>query len=131
MNADKETKGVVGVNRCSSAAKILIFHSSLNVVRLYPLLDQTRSGLCYNLNMVVRNISQAKAELSALIEEVQKGNEVILAKAGKPVAKLVAYRGPARPRTPGSMAGQIWIAPDFDTLPDDMAEALGMTEPRS
>ncbi|MCC6393153.1 MAG: type II toxin-antitoxin system prevent-host-death family antitoxin, partial [Bryobacterales bacterium] len=37
--------------------------------------------------MVVRNISQAKAELSALIEEVQKGNEVILAKAGKPVAK--------------------------------------------
>lgn len=81
--------------------------------------------------MLVRNISQAKAELSALIEAVQKGNEVILAKAGKPVARLVAYRGPTQPRTPGSMAGQIWIAPDFDTLPDDMAEALGMKEPRS
>jgi prevent-host-death family protein len=81
--------------------------------------------------MVVRNISQAKAELSALIEEVQKGNEVILAKAGKPVARLVAYRGPARPRTPGSMAGQIWIAPDFDALPEDMAETLGMMEPGS
>ena len=80
--------------------------------------------------MVVRNISQAKAQLSALIEEVQKGNEVILAKAGKPVAKLIAYRGLARPRTPGSMAGQIWIAPDFDTLPEDMAEAFGMQEPR-
>ncbi|MBL8220653.1 MAG: type II toxin-antitoxin system prevent-host-death family antitoxin [Bryobacterales bacterium] len=77
----------------------------------------------------MRNISQAKAELSALIEEVQKGGEVILAKAGKPVAKLVAYRGPASPRIPGSMAGEIWIAPDFDALPDDMAEAFGMQEP--
>ncbi len=80
--------------------------------------------------MKVRNISQAKTELSALIEEVQKGNEVILAKAGRPVARLVAYRGPVRPRAPGSMAGEIWIAPDFDELPDDMAEAFGMREPR-
>ncbi len=80
--------------------------------------------------MVVRNISQAKAELSALIAEVQKGNEVILAKAGQPVAKLVAYRGPTRPRTPGSMKGKIWIAPDFDVLPEDIAESFGMREPR-
>jgi prevent-host-death family protein len=79
--------------------------------------------------MVVRNISQAKAELSALIEEVQKGHEVILAKAGKPVARLVAYRGPAGPRKPGAMAGQIWIAPDFDALPEDMADTFGMREP--
>jgi len=80
---------------------------------------------------MVRNISQAKAELSALIKEVQKGSEVILAKAGKPVARLVAYSGPARPRTPGSMAGEIWIASDFDTLPEDMAEAFGIREPRN
>jgi prevent-host-death family protein len=80
--------------------------------------------------VVVRNISQAKAELSSLVEQVQKGTEVILAKAGKPVAKIVAYHGPARPRTPGSMAGEIWIAPDFDTLPEDIAEAFGITEPR-
>ena len=38
---------------------------------------------------MVRNISEAKAELSALVEEVQKGGEVILAKAGKPVAKII------------------------------------------
>lgn len=80
--------------------------------------------------MVVRNISQAKAELSALVESVQKGTEVIIAKAGKPVAKLVPYHGPVRPRTPGAMAGEIWIAPDFDTLPEDMAAAFGMSEPR-
>ena len=77
--------------------------------------------------MVIRNISEAKAELSALIEEVAKGNEVILAKAGKPVARIVPYSGAAAPRQPGSMAGEIWIAPDFDSLPDDMAEAFGVT----
>jgi hypothetical protein len=38
---------------------------------------------------------------------------------------------PKRPRTPGSMAGKIHIAPDFETLPDDMAEASGVIEPRS
>lgn len=76
--------------------------------------------------MVIRNISQAKAELSALINEVLKGNEVILAKAGKPVVRLVPYRGPKRPRKPGSMRGQIWMAPDFEVLPGDMAEAFGM-----
>jgi prevent-host-death family protein len=80
--------------------------------------------------MVVRNISEAKAQLSALIAEVEKGNEVILARAGKPVAKLVAYRGATQPRTPGSMAGEIWIAPDFDVLPDDVAGAFGMQEAR-
>ena len=79
--------------------------------------------------MVVRNISEAKAELSALVEQVQNGTEVILAKAGKPVARLVAYSGPAHPRTPGSMAGEIWIAPDFDELPEDIANAFGMKAP--
>jgi antitoxin (DNA-binding transcriptional repressor) of toxin-antitoxin stability system len=76
--------------------------------------------------MVVRNISQAEAELSSLIEEVLKGNEVVLARAGKPVARLIAYHGPAQPRKPGSMAGEIEIAPDFDSLPPDMEEAFGL-----
>jgi prevent-host-death family protein len=79
--------------------------------------------------VVVRNISEAKAELSALIEAVQNGNEVIIAKAGKPVARLIAFRGSTQPRTPGSMAGEIWIAPDFDALPEDIAEVFGMKIP--
>ena len=79
--------------------------------------------------VVVRNISRAKAELSALIEQVQKGDEVILAKRGKPVARLIAYRGPAQPRKPGSMAGEIWVGPDFDVLPDDVAEVFGIRGP--
>jgi len=77
----------------------------------------------------MRNISQAKAELSALIAMVQQGDEVILSKSGKPVAKIVPYGGVAQSRVPGSMRGEIWIAPDFDRLPDDMAEAFGMVEP--
>jgi prevent-host-death family protein len=67
--------------------------------------------------MVVRNISEAKAELSSLLELVQNGGEVLIAKAGKPIARLVKYSGPAQERTPGSMAGEIRIAPDFDILP--------------
>lgn len=78
--------------------------------------------------MLVYNISDAKAQLSALIEQVSHGDEIILAKAGKPVARLIAYNGPTHPRRPGSMAGEIWIAPDFDTLPNDIAEMMGATE---
>ncbi len=80
-------------------------------------------------DMLVRNISEAKAELPALIEAVQGGNEVIIAKAGKPVARLIPFRGPVGARRPGSMAGEIWIAPDFDTLPADMAEVFGIDGP--
>ena len=92
-----------------------------------PCRAQTRPDLVCVIfvDMVVRNISQAKAELSALIEQVLKGNEVILAKAGKPVARLVAYQGPSRPRTPGCMAGEISLAADFDSLPDEAAAAYG------
>ncbi len=79
--------------------------------------------------MIVRNISQAKAELSALVQEVEKGNEVILARAGKPVAKLTMYAGSTKPRRPGALAGKIHIAPDFDELPADIAAAMGALEP--
>jgi antitoxin (DNA-binding transcriptional repressor) of toxin-antitoxin stability system len=57
-----------------------------------------------------------------------RGDEVILAKAGKPVARIVPYQGPQEPRVPGCMAGEIWIAPDFDSLPADTEEAFGVTE---
>ena len=76
-----------------------------------------------------KNISEAKAELSALLEAVQQGQEVIIAKAGKPIARLIKYEKPPAPRVPGSMAGQIFIAADFDSLPDDIADAFGMLPP--
>lgn len=76
--------------------------------------------------MIIRNISQAKAELSALIEAVGKGEEVIIGKAGVPVAKIIRYTGSDRPRTPGTLKGKIRLKPDFDELPSDIAEAFGL-----
>ena len=67
-----------------------------------------------------------KAELSALIEAVQRGEEVIIGKAGKPVAKLVPYNGAKSARVPGTLRGRICIADDFDELPADIAAAFGV-----
>jgi len=79
--------------------------------------------------MHITNISEAKAQLSALIERVLRGEEIVIGRAGKPVARLVKYEGREAPRRPGALAGQITIAPDFDKLPDDIAEAFGVHEP--
>ena len=76
--------------------------------------------------MVVKNISEAKAELSKLIELVQHGEEVVVAKAGKAVVRIVLYEGPTGPRKAGALKGKIKIAPDFDQLPPDMEEAFGI-----
>ena len=53
------------------------------------------------------NIHQAKTHLSKLLERVAGGEEVVIAKAGAPVAKLVPYVGLAAPRVPGALAGQV------------------------
>jgi prevent-host-death family protein len=78
--------------------------------------------------MHITNISDAKAHLSALIAEVLSGKEVIIGKAGKPVVKLVRYERSEESRKPGALRGKIHIADDFDELPDDIAEAFGMTD---
>lgn len=74
----------------------------------------------------MRNISEAKAELSSLIERVMKGEEVIIGKAGKPVAKIVAYNGVGAARAPGALKGKIKIDETFDELPPDLQRAFGI-----
>lgn len=71
--------------------------------------------------MYITNISNAKATLSRLIEQVMQGEEVIIGKAGKPVARLVPYDTDPSPRQLGAGAwkGKIWMADDFDDLPED------------
>lgn len=76
--------------------------------------------------MPITNVSEAKAQLSALLRRVQEGEEIIIGKAGKPIAKLVPFDRGAVPRKPGALRGQITISDDFDDLPDDLAEAFGM-----
>jgi len=76
--------------------------------------------------MILKNISEAKAELSALIEAVSKGEEVLIGKAGVPVAKLVRYTGTTTTRTPGALKGRIAIRDGFDDLPPDIGSAFGI-----
>lgn len=69
------------------------------------------------------NIHEAKTHLSRLLERVAAGEEVVIAKAGKPIAKLIPFAAP-RKRVLGLDAGKIWIAPDFDELPADLLAAF-------
>jgi prevent-host-death family protein len=71
------------------------------------------------------NIHEAKTHLSRLLEQVQHGEEIIIAKAGLPIARLIVYQ-PARPSivAPGAMAGEIWMSEDFDLPLDDHFDCL-------
>jgi prevent-host-death family protein len=79
--------------------------------------------------MQVTNISKAKEQLSALIEKVLAGEEIIIGKAGRPVARLVRYERGFEERQPGALKGKIKIKKDFDELPEDIAQAFGMGKP--
>lgn len=79
--------------------------------------------------MIPVNVHEAKAQLSRLLREVENGGEVIIARAGRPVARLVAYESPKQPRRLGGWEGQIHIADDFDELPEDMLAAFAGEAP--
>jgi len=64
--------------------------------------------------MQIMNIHQAKTNLSQLIEKTLLGEDVIIAKAGKPVVKLVIFKKKMQLRKPGLLKGKISIADDFD-----------------
>lgn len=71
------------------------------------------------------NIHNAKTHLSRLVDEVARGGEVVIAKAGKPLAKLVPIKPAARARKPGFLKGKIKIADDFDApLPPEVLAAF-------
>ena len=71
------------------------------------------------------NVHEAKTQLSRLLEEVEAGERIVIARAGEPVAVLSPYRAAVRRRRLGLFAGQATIHPDFDELPADIAAALG------
>jgi prevent-host-death family protein len=72
------------------------------------------------------NISEAKAQLSRLIEEVQSGDRVVIANAGRPVAVLTAFKADPGPRPMGGWKDRdVWIAEDFDEpLPPEIQAAF-------
>ena len=70
------------------------------------------------------NIHEAKTQLSKLIAETKSGDEIIIAKAGKPIAKLVPYDPRSKPRRPGRLRNNLWVAEDFDETPLEVIDAF-------
>jgi prevent-host-death family protein len=69
---------------------------------------------------------EAKTKLSQLVERAEAGEEIVIARNGKPVARLVPVTtGKSFADLHGAFRGRIHIADDFDELPDDIAEAFG------
>lgn len=74
--------------------------------------------------MTIVNVHQAKSQLSKLMEQVESGEEVVIARAGKPAVRLVPFSMPGKERKAGIWRNQVSIAEDFDTLPDEWMEAF-------
>ena len=75
---------------------------------------------------IVTNVSEAKANLSKLLEQVEHGEQVIIGRNGKPVAVLSAYQSDLTPRQPGNgnWKGKVRIADDFDVLLDELLRSF-------
>lgn len=92
------------------------------------------SSLLYELSLVqsemlmeMINIHAAKTQLSRLVDTAAAGHEIVIARAGKPVAKLVPLAGPAiKPRRVlGALAGRITVPADFDApLPSEVLDGF-------
>jgi prevent-host-death family protein len=68
------------------------------------------------------SIHDAKTNFSKLVARAEAGEEIIVRRGSTPVAKIVGYTPPREPRTPGRLKGRIWIAPDFDEIPEDFKD---------
>ena len=77
------------------------------------------------------NIRAARIRLSRLVDEVVAGEEIVIAKAGKPLARLVPFTSGGEPgshrepRSPGLMKGKLWMAEDFDEPSPDLPTLPG------
>jgi prevent-host-death family protein len=75
--------------------------------------------------MRIINTHEAKTHLSRLLERVEAGEDIVIGRAGVPIARLTAYREPAEPRTGGQWKGLVRTGDDFDdSLPPDMQRAF-------
>ncbi len=74
--------------------------------------------------MYTVNIYEAKTHLSSLLEKVAHGEEVVIGKAGKPIAKLIPFKKTTKTRKPGYWKGKVIIHEDFDTLPPEVLAAF-------
>lgn len=66
--------------------------------------------------MTIVNIHEAKTQLSRYVDQAAAGEEIIIARSGKPVARLVSLSAPTKPRTLGLGAGRFHMPEDFDRM---------------
>jgi prevent-host-death family protein len=76
--------------------------------------------------MKMTNIHEAKSQLSKLVDRAIEGEEVIIARAGKPAVRLAPVRDSEPPRKGWQWKGKVRIADDFDVLPGDVALSFGI-----
>lgn len=70
--------------------------------------------------MHITNLHDAKAHLSRLVDRAAAGEEIVIAKAGKPLVRMVPFRASDRPRRSGYWRGRVNLAEDFDASPEGM-----------
>jgi prevent-host-death family protein len=68
------------------------------------------------------NMHQAKTSLSRLVERALSGEEIVIARNGEPLVKLVPVPKERKPRVPGRSKGKIWISPDFEFTDEEISE---------
>lgn len=66
------------------------------------------------------NLYEAKTHLSQLVDKATAGEDVIIARNGRPLVRLVPVQRAPQRRTPGMLRGKIWMAPDFDETPEEL-----------
>lgn len=71
------------------------------------------------------NVHEAKSQLSRLLLAVEHGEDVVIARAGRPVARLVPASAPGLGRAPGAWRGRMRVADDFDDTPDEIIAGFG------
>jgi prevent-host-death family protein len=70
------------------------------------------------------NVYEAKTHLSQLLDRAAAGEEIVIARAGRPVARLVALTGATQRREPGAWRGRVTMGADFDELPAEVIAAF-------
>ncbi len=68
------------------------------------------------------NMHQAKTSLSRLVERALAGEDIVIARNGEPLVKLVPVEKKREPRVPGKYQGKIWISPDFEFTDEEITE---------
>ena len=73
-------------------------------------------------------VTEAKTQLSSLIARASDGEEIVIRRGKRPVAKIIAYAPERKRRIPGDLKGKIWMSDDFDEPDEEIERLFGMRD---